>query len=150
MRVHCYQRLSPATVLVVTFTAFIAALACSADGSVSPAYDLDSLVYSSTDIIRGHILRTRDVEKAVVCDIEVETVFFGAVPPQSTMQVKGTESYYKPVQFSGKNTRLEAGDDLFLFLVREARQPDEKAFYPIASGVKRGVSLRGWRFRPAT
>ncbi len=118
---------------------FITASELRADSS--KRYDLQSLVYLSTEIFEGDIRDRRPIGGFDVIEVRVNTSHKGIIEPGKTVLVIGTNAYRKTGLDEHVGQPLDVGEQLVLFL--QPRQPEEHeprdlpALYsPVTGGVR--------------
>lgn len=103
-------------------------------------YDLDSLVYMSTDIVEGEIVAKNGANRFGPVDVKISAVFKGALKEDQLIVVANTSLYRKPG--GGLNASdLETGDRLFFFLVqtpnsRKGAGDKGSEYQPVGSGLR--------------
>lgn len=107
------------------------------------AYDLDSLVYMSSDIVEATLVREYKEQDLDLREIKVTAVHKGAFTPGQSVAVAALDFYKTPDIKMNLNTEpLQNGDTCIFFLVRAKAQmlwniPDDAVIYwTVPSGLK--------------
>lgn len=109
-------------------TIIVVFAACGvARAAIAYSYDLDSLTYMSTDIVRATIVED---------GVRVEQVYNGKSAKGDVLRFD-LSAYRKPPKDDDPNTlRLVVGDELVLFFDKTHRVNDTGDQWPVSSGVK--------------
>jgi hypothetical protein len=118
----------------------LAALPSPTKANYAPSYDLDSLVFMATAIVRGTI--TGAAEDMI--DVDISAVFAGGIPNHTQITVAATSL------FSVGEKGFLKGDELYLFLVDAhkafAFDPPDTVKMPLPAGLKMIVKGRVCNF----
>jgi hypothetical protein len=117
-------------------------VALPAQAILMHTYDLDSLVYLSTDVVEAEIVRSYEADHRHLMDVKVTRVHKGRFRKTETIVVWGAEGYRKPKKGAHNPANLDIGDSLVLFLTPQEGPgmvggPTNLPLYvPVASGIK--------------
>jgi len=111
------------------------------------SYDLDSLVYMSSDIVEGTLVRKYQEHDLHLTEIKVTAVQKGQFAPGQSVALTALDEYQVPDEakegpFGNAFRSLQVGDTFFFFLVRAKKTflweiPDDAVIYwTVPSGLK--------------
>ena len=138
------RRMNARWQLCVVGVAVLILSAGSASGMNLYAYDLDSLIYMSTEVIEGTLGQGAD-------SVTVTRVHKGQFSVGDTVALEAMDFFRKGSFMESR--RLEAGDEVTLFLVRATAQflydiPEgAEIYWPVPSGVKLHIDNKVLGFR---
>jgi hypothetical protein len=84
-------------------------------------YDRDSLVFLSTDVVEGQIVRSYKVNQVSLVDVKVTLVHKGGFNKGQTVVLSDSDNYRKPDKGDVNPQPFAAGDRLVLFVTRTMR-----------------------------
>jgi len=96
-------------------------------------YDLDSVVFLSTDVAEAEITRSYQANEVNLIDVKVTLVHKGGLKKGQTVVVAHTDGYRKPKKDDRNTQLLAVGDRLVLFV---ARAKDAVVYRPLAGGMR--------------
>lgn len=106
-------------------------------------YDLDSLVYMSSDIVEAQLVRNYTEHNLTLVEIKVTAVYKGAIKVDQSLAITALDFYRVPDEKMRRNsTPLPIGASCFFFLVRAKAKflwdiPDDAVVYwTVPSGLK--------------
>lgn len=101
-------------------------------------YDLDSLVYLSTEVAEAEVIRSHEAHAVQLIDVRVSFTHKGRFKKGQVVSVAHTEVYRKLKKGTANPEPLAAGDRLALFLVRA--QPSEFVRIPADAVISEPLS----------
>src|SRR5262245_47244198 len=84
-------------------------------------YDRDSLVFLSTDVVEGQIVRSYKANEVSLVDVKVTLVHKGGFKKGQTVVLADSDNYRKPDKGDANPQPFAAGDRLVLFVTRTMR-----------------------------
>lgn len=115
-------------------------------------YDLDSLVYLSSQIVEGQLGGEHWTNNVTAWRFKISAVHKGNLKARQSIDVTDLDSYRVSSNSSWDNDKFKEGDRLFLFLDRAKKDfvhhiPDDAEIYwPIPSGVRLVIGEKALRF----
>lgn len=128
--------------LIAAVLLFFAAFACPMlHAAILYVYDRDSLVYLSTDVVEGEIVRSYKANEVILVEVKVTLVHKGGFKKGQTVVLAHSDIYRKPQKGDVNPQPLAAGDRLVLFVSRAMPTefnllPKEAVMYaPLPGGI---------------
>jgi len=107
------------------------------------SYDLDSLVYMSSDIVEGELVRNYTEYNVESAEIKVTAAFMGAFTPGQSVAVTALDFYrIQDEKMNLNSNKLQIGDKFFIFLTKAKKTflydipEDAEIYWTAPSGLK--------------